>query len=117
SLICQGDVDEPLMRVIALSMTYCCATRLRCIALDVCRPLIYDEGFNNAPVPLLSPVRLLPGAVLLAFFWAAVAGSDSIEAATLIVTTTADSGAGSLRQAMLDAHDEDRIQFDPALNG
>ena len=42
-------------------------------------------------------------------------GSDG--AATLIVTSTADSGAGSLRQALADANDGDTIQFDAALNG
>ena len=36
---------------------------------------------------------------------------------SLIVTTTADSGAGSLRAALADAHDGDIIGFDPALNG
>ena len=38
-------------------------------------------------------------------------------AATLIVTTVNDSGPGSLRQALADAHDGDTIQFDPTLNG
>jgi nitrous oxidase accessory protein NosD len=37
-------------------------------------------------------------------------------AATLIVTTTADSGPGSLRAALA-ASDGNTIQFDPALNG
>src|ERR1700730_4043008 len=37
--------------------------------------------------------------------------------ATLIVTTTADSGPGSLRQARADAMNGNTIQFDPALNG
>ena len=36
---------------------------------------------------------------------------------TLIVTTTADSGPGSLRQALADAHDGDIIGFAAALNG
>src|SRR5436190_1359270 len=39
------------------------------------------------------------------------------DGATLIVTTTADTGPGSLRQALADAQDSDTIQFDPALNG
>src|SRR5436190_22938976 len=37
--------------------------------------------------------------------------------AIIIVTNTADSGPGSLRQALANAHDGDTIQFDPALNG
>lgn len=36
---------------------------------------------------------------------------------TLIVTNTNDNGPGSLRQALADAHDNDIIGFDPALNG
>lgn len=35
----------------------------------------------------------------------------------VFVTTTNDSGPGSLRQAIADAHDQTTIQFDPALNG
>jgi hypothetical protein len=35
----------------------------------------------------------------------------------IVVTSTADSGAGSLRQALADVNDGDTIQFDPALNG
>src|SRR5205085_1888132 len=35
----------------------------------------------------------------------------------LIVTTTADSGAGSLRDTIAAANDSNTIQFDPALNG
>src|SRR5438552_1124019 len=37
--------------------------------------------------------------------------------AIIIVTNTADSGLGSLRQALANAHDGDTIQFDPSLNG
>jgi hypothetical protein len=39
------------------------------------------------------------------------------QANTLTVTSTADSGAGSLRQALADANSGDTIQFAPALNG
>src|SRR5205814_6353445 len=38
-------------------------------------------------------------------------------AATITVTTTNDSGPGSLRQALADVPDGGTIQFDPALNG
>jgi N-acetylneuraminic acid mutarotase len=40
-----------------------------------------------------------------------------LHASTLIVTSTADSGAGSLRQALADTNNGDTIQFAPALNG
>jgi N-acetylneuraminic acid mutarotase len=36
---------------------------------------------------------------------------------TTIITNTNDSGPGSLRQALADAHDSDMINFDPSLNG
>jgi hypothetical protein len=56
----------------------------------------------------------LNGLQLFALFCAALA---SVDAATLTVTNTADSGPGSLRQALVDANDGETIQFDPALNG
>ena len=63
-------------------------------------------------------VRQLPdGLRLLVFLSMALAGVGSVHAATLIVTSTADSGAGSLRQALVDANDGDTIDFDAALNG
>src|SRR6476646_9170917 len=41
----------------------------------------------------------------------------STHAATITVTNTNDSGAGSLRQALADAVNGDAINFDPSLNG
>ena len=41
----------------------------------------------------------------------------STQAATITVINTNDSGAGSLRQALLDIVDGDTIDFDPSLNG
>src|SRR5438093_11227860 len=38
-------------------------------------------------------------------------------ATTITVTTTADSGPGSLRQALADAQGGDTIEFDSSLNG
>src|SRR6478672_7668187 len=38
-------------------------------------------------------------------------------ATTITVTNGNDSGPGSLRQALVDSHDGDTIDFDPALNG
>jgi len=66
-------------------------------------------------------LRLFPtssgGLQLLALFCVALAGAGSIRAATLTVTSTADSGAGSLRDAIAASSDGDLIQFDAALNG
>src|SRR5262249_6893467 len=43
--------------------------------------------------------------------------AKALMAATLLVTTTADSGAGSLRDAMQTAASSDQIVFDPLLTG
>jgi len=39
------------------------------------------------------------------------------QATTITVTSTNDSGPGSLRQALADAHDGDTINFDVSLKG
>src|SRR5213076_2321688 len=39
------------------------------------------------------------------------------QAATITVSNKNDSGAGSLRQALADANNEDTINFDSSLNG
>src|SRR5947207_6023428 len=62
----------------------------------------------------------LAGALyLLALLCASIAGSKYLrrDGSTIIVTSTADNGSGSLRQAFADANDGDTIQFDPTLNG
>jgi hypothetical protein len=41
----------------------------------------------------------------------------SAHATTITVTNTNDSGPGSLRQALVDSHDGDTIDFDPSLKG
>jgi hypothetical protein len=55
----------------------------------------------------------------LALFCIAFSGAvpERSQAATLIVTSTADSGAGSLREAIVAAIDGDTIQFDAVLDG
>ena len=69
-------------------------------------------------LPLLC-FPVLGALYLLALLCTAVAGHRFFrtQQPTLIVTSTADSGPGSLRQALADAHDGDTIHFDPALNG
>ena len=59
----------------------------------------------------------LGGLQLFALLCAMMAGTQSLHAGTITVTTTADSGAGSLRAAIAAASNGDTIQFDPALNG
>src|ERR1041385_7856763 len=60
-----------------------------------------------------------PVAAGLALLWPTVLPAQGVHphANIIIVTTTADSGPGSLRQALVDAVDADTIQFDPAVNG
>jgi hypothetical protein len=59
----------------------------------------------------------LSAAATIALLCLAVTSVQTVHAATLTVTSTADSGAGSLRQALADAIDGDTIQFASALNG
>ncbi|HEV2842955.1 MAG TPA: choice-of-anchor Q domain-containing protein [Chthoniobacterales bacterium] len=66
--------------------------------------------------PFLASLTLSPVAIVTLFF-AAAASVQGVHAATLVVTTTADSGAGSLRDTIAAASDGDTIQFDAALNG
>jgi len=80
-------------------------------------------GYNLQPIHPLEPAiftRLPPGA-----FTSIVVGKNGgvgialveLYAVPILVTTTADSGPGSLRDAIAAARDGDTIQFDPALNG
>jgi len=66
--------------------------------------------------------RLLPpfpvsAVAIVTLLCAAAASVQGVQAATLIVTTTADSGAGSLRDRIAAAVAGDTIQFDAALHG
>lgn len=66
---------------------------------------------------LLSSAPPFPRGLLFALFWPAMAGSGAVEAATIVVTNTADNGAGSLRAAIAAAAAGDTIEFDAALKG
>src|SRR6266446_1689119 len=68
---------------------------------------------------LLRRFHLAGALYLLALLCASIAGSKYLrrDGSTIIVTSTADSGPGSLRQAFAGANDGDTIQFDPTLNG
>src|SRR5476651_641315 len=68
----------------------------------------------------MTPLRpFLPASLvtIVTLLYAAIASVQGVHAATLIVTTTADSGAGSLRDTIAAASDGDTIQFDATLNG
>lgn len=62
------------------------------------------------------PTTTLPfmKAALITLFGVLLAATG--QAATLTVTSSADSGVGTLRQALTDAVDGDTIDFDPAAN-
>ena len=67
--------------------------------------------------PFLRRFPVVGGLQLFVPLCAAMAGIATANAATLIVTNTADSGPGSLRAAITTASNGDTIQFDPVLNG
>jgi hypothetical protein len=54
---------------------------------------------------------------LFALLCGMMAGAQTLNAGTITVTTTADSGAGSLRAAIAASSDGDSIKFADALNG
>jgi hypothetical protein len=54
---------------------------------------------------------------LIAFLYAGAAALPSLRGATTTVMNTNDNGPGSLRQALADALDGDKINFDSSLNG
>jgi hypothetical protein len=59
------------------------------------------------------PILLL----LIPLLSAAMVSVQNLQATTIIVTNTNDSGPGSLRQALADANNGDAINFDSSLNG
>jgi hypothetical protein len=66
-----------------------------------------------------NPTLLLKPRILLLFtlLCAAVASVQSVHAVTITVMNTADSGMGSLREALADANDGDTIDFGAAVTG
>ncbi|MEO5718673.1 MAG: choice-of-anchor Q domain-containing protein [Chthoniobacterales bacterium] len=74
---------------------------------------------NSPPIPPAHPSRLRFAGWLV---WVLVANAAlgwpaSLSAALITVTNTADSGAGSLRQAIVDAQANDTIDFAPDVRG
>ena len=68
-------------------------------------------GLFRSRFPGLTFVALLVVVVIFALF------ASSVFAATITVTNTNDSGAGSLRQAIIDANSGDTIVFGPGVTG
>src|SRR6266446_2245820 len=70
--------------------------------------------------PSLRRLYLVGGLCSFVLLCAAIAGPKYFRGdptTTLTVTTTADSGAGSLRDTIAAANHGNTVQFDPALNG
>lgn len=67
--------------------------------------------------PYLCRFAPLGGLQLFALLCATMAATQNLHAATITVTSPADSGAGSLRAAIAAASNGDTIQFDASLNG
>src|SRR5438067_2215696 len=70
--------------------------------------------------PSLRRLYLLGGLCSFVLLCAAIAGPKyfrSDPTTTIIVTTTADNGSGSLRDTLAAANHGDTVQFDPALTG
>ena len=65
-----------------------------------------DARSNEINKPMKTPLRFL-----FTLLCAAIVSLPSVHAATITVTNTADSGVGSLRQALADASDGDTINF------
>ncbi|MGE4192880.1 MAG: autotransporter domain-containing protein [Pseudodesulfovibrio sp.] len=80
------------------------------------RDIIRTRGKARGRSDINSKRQLLAAAVILAIFLVA-ALPGSARAVTHMVTNTFDSGAGSLRQAIIDAADGDTIQFVDGLTG
>src|SRR6266404_1827545 len=79
-------------------------------------PLLCPSGILFASILRAAPNKSQPEAELIhtPTLGPSIPAPTAI---TLTVTTTNDSGPGSLRQAIADAQDGDTIQFDPSLNG
>jgi len=67
---------------------------------------------NNRSLPVKTRILFLSALVGAAFVCLPIA-----QAATIRVTNTNDSGAGSLRQALADANNGGTVNFDSSLNG
>src|SRR5437763_3528248 len=61
--------------------------------------------------------KTVPILFLITLLFAATASVQNLHAATLTVSNTNDSGAGSLRQAISDSSSGDTINFDSSVNG
>ena len=85
--------------------------RARSCAAQSSRVRNFRRRFRPAPSPPSWPERTAVSASAWSRYMA------DFHATTLTVTSTADSGAGSLREAIAAASNGDTIQFAPALNG
>jgi hypothetical protein len=83
---------------------------LSVILLSCISAILFASSFRAAPGKSQQEAQLIRTPTR-------AASTPAPHATTLIVTTTADSGPGSLRDTIAAASNGDTIQFDPALNG
>jgi hypothetical protein len=69
-----------------------------------------EKGFENLSLKTATKRFLLLIGLMLSSIL-------SVESATIIVTTNADTGLGSFRDAVMSAQSNDTIEFDAAING
>src|SRR5436190_1771704 len=83
-------------------------------------PLVdpFEKGRRNYPnmKPHIKTRDWMIGPIIIWLLLLCVALTTA-RGATIIVTEASDSGPGTLRRALADAHDGDTIQFDPLLGG
>jgi len=72
-------------------------------------------GCGQGPSPTASPEVALPTLVPPTIASPTSTSTPAPQGETIIVTSTADSGPGTLRQALLDAQPNDILTFDPSV--
>ena len=75
-------------------------------------PLLFSTPQRQSDINGSTMIRATTIGALLVY-----AVAIQVHATTITVINTNDSGPGSLRQALVDAHDGDTVDFDPALKG
>src|SRR4030067_920653 len=95
----------PLVMVAVLLLVGCVPSPTPTATAEIITPTLAQPTATAVPptrtIAPPTPTRLLP--------------SPTPQGRTLLVTSAADSGPGTLRQALLDAQNGDTITFDPAV--
>jgi predicted outer membrane repeat protein len=79
--------------------------------------IVQDFSMKTIPLTNRVPGASFASAIISAICIGVMAGGQSLAAATLVVTSTADSGAGSLRNTIDAANPGDTIEFSSSIWG